>query len=504
MTDMDGQVYEHRRKVANHRTDMTAFDRERMVDIECEEETHNFPGMGNGEPRQKDADDETLKYIHKTIKGKMKVIENLAGRIARYKKRMQHSVEKIEQLDKEIKASDNQLNEQNTKVEDQYQQFQRIKHDMGPDGLNDMLECIQDEIERWAEAADCMKETVRNWRENTAVLKDTVKEGEELIRFRNKIIKSIEGHAHLLATLHEANKIMKTTKGRMKAFQMLISEQERNIRTVSNRWTDNMTTERIREMAKSSLIETEIQQTVETEFRIMFMVCNTKIEEIKETWSKFELRRKTRSPNLKKYEELRDKLKIELNQYNLFKDTASECDRNTERSVKDVRKIEKEIEDLYAHSDAQKKASKLERKIDKNMFKNDENIVRLEWDESRDSVKGATEKLDDLSISLDRKIEQLNSAIGCMEKEAAAALQKMQDLENFLNGIKEKNPRNWKEIIAIFCAGAILGGIVITGFVYTGGFSPAFVAKYGLNIINILTMITEALKAMSLIFKKYA
>ena len=127
MKIVEGNLKEHISKVEVHRTEMTTLKKERMEDIECAKDARRFPVMTNGEQTKTDTEDETFKCILKTINGKKKVIEYLTGKIDRYKMRLQNFMEKIEKLDQETVTKDNQLDEQNKKIEDQYPQFKRKK-----------------------------------------------------------------------------------------------------------------------------------------------------------------------------------------------------------------------------------------------------------------------------------------------------------------------------------------------------------------------------------------
>ena len=452
MNDMEGKLREHIKKVGDYRTDMVAFEEERIIDIDCVEDTR--PVMVNAEQMETDTDNEMLKCILITVEGKRKVAENLTMKIDRYKMKMPDFMKKIEELDKEIREKDNQLNEQIKKIEDQYQRFQRKKDDIGPECWNGLRECfdsfesINEEIGRWSITVEGLKGTVRNWREKRVLLKNLVKEREELIRFRNKLDQSIERHNHLLATLDEANKIMKTAKGKMKAFQMLTSEQERNIKTVLNRWTCSMSTEEIWEMENNRVIEKEIHQIIEMEFDITISICDMI------TKQKFPLHNK------------------ESNQYKECLVAISEGFKNTYRSVDDVRKVAKEIEDLQADADSvQEEVCNAERK----------------------------KKLHKLSISLNRKLEQLDSTIECMGEKATAELRKMPDFEE--NASTETSAINWKAIAGGFVAGLTLA-MIVGVLIYTGGIPLATIAKIGLVIWKLICKIKQLRNAISPFLKK--
>ena len=395
---------EHLRKVSHIRSDMTAFDRERMVDINCEEETHDFPGMMNGKTRLKDTEDETLKHIHKTIEFKRKAVKDLGERIDRQKKRMTYFKEKIEELETEITASDTKLRQQNKKIEDQYQRIQWIKEDMGLADSNDLVECldmlesIHGEIGSWSKAVEGLKRTVRNWREERILLKEMVKEVEEFIRFQNKIVMSIEDHIHLLETLQEALEILKTTREQIRAFAMSTNIQEMNIKTVSDMSTSKINVEKISKVGKSNLIETEIRENIRTEFDVMITVCDIKTEEIIAIWEMFELEKTPCSEILEIYKDIKSIMKREH----------SEFLRNTEISFEHVLK-EMVIDDLRSEADSVKRDIESEKQDwEEKMIRNDDNTedFRREWNEIRSHLKGTVQKLHKLSTSLTAKIEK--------------------------------------------------------------------------------------------------
>ena len=249
MWEMEGQIYEHRKEVSDHRTDMTSFNRERMLDINCLENTHDFPGIMNDELTQTDTDGDALKYIHKNTKCDIKVIEDLAGIIDCHKKRMPYLIERTEQLEIEIITLDTQLEQQNKTIEDQYQRIRSIKEDMGPEGSNDLVECldnlesINENIRRSSRTIECLKRVIHNWREERVLLKDMmIKERKEWIKFRNKIIvhlqRELDHHkkrtADYCEMMTEHSRLLTREQDMMKHFQLLDARPSKEIYKVQH------------------------------------------------------------------------------------------------------------------------------------------------------------------------------------------------------------------------------------------------------------------------------
>ena len=199
MYQTEAQMNEHWKKVTDHRTNMTLFERERMVDIDCVQDTQDFDELNNAELTQSQTHYETLTSVQNTIKDKRKAFEDLGRRIDGHKTRTWHSAEKIKQLQREIIDSDTKLRQQNKKIDDQYQRFQWIKDNICPESSNDYVErldmmlSICEEIGRWSKRVESLKGTICNWREERVLLKDMIiKEKKERMKFRNNIITHLE------------------------------------------------------------------------------------------------------------------------------------------------------------------------------------------------------------------------------------------------------------------------------------------------------------------------
>ena len=259
----------------------------------------------------------------------------------------------------------------------------------------------------------------------------------------------------------------------------------------------------ISKIARSRLIETEIQQTIRTEFDIMIMIYEHKIDKISTMWEKSTPEKTKYDENLKRYEELESKLKEALDYYKdtdaEFSDAGSEFCRTIDASVLDVRTVTKDLEVMYAEvcsvkkeiCDSKRKSEEINRK--QNMMKIAD--VRQEWEEIRMVSKGALQKLHKLKISLDEQIKEWKKRVKHTTQEATAALHKIEDFED--RQTKELNEHNrksgLKSLTRNIAYNAVVGATVaVTGIFTTGGLLIPFITTLALARRRELLQIEEA------------
>ena len=186
-------------------------------------------------------DDQKLKSDRQEIQRKVEEYEDISKKVHSDSQTVKHLIQELESLKKEI--TDSKLNKQQRKlkIESRFEEIQRIRNEfINSTSANDMLELqdniedLHENIEKWAERFQNLEETISSWMQKNNRFEDAIGKLEDNVSLRDQKASDIEEHISFLNLMLEVQRKMgdhKENMTRCKNSQNIRKQQKEELST---------------------------------------------------------------------------------------------------------------------------------------------------------------------------------------------------------------------------------------------------------------------------------
>ena len=167
-------------------------------------------------------DDQKLKSDREEIQRKVEEYEDISKKVHSDSQTVKHLIQELESLKKEITDSKLHKQQRKLKIESRFEEIQRIRNEfINSTSANDMLELqdniedLHENIEKWAERFQNREETVSSWMQKNNHFEDSIEKLEDNVSLRDQKASDIEEHISFLNLMLEVQRKMADHKENM-------------------------------------------------------------------------------------------------------------------------------------------------------------------------------------------------------------------------------------------------------------------------------------------------